>query len=104
MYRINGCRDIHINIPSDSNTCNSHGCCLTQDKKIIVADSSNKKLKRFNLDTMNRVDYCNIDDFFCDVCYINDEEVAVLYYNHDKIQFVSIHQKMSPTRQIKFPH
>ncbi|KAL4235251.1 hypothetical protein ACF0H5_006889 [Mactra antiquata] len=104
MYRIKGCRDININIPSDSNTCNSHGCCLTKDNKIIVTDSSNKKLKRFNLDTMTSVDYCKLDNSPCDVCYINDEEVVVSYYSSGTIQFVSIHQKMSPTRQIKLPH
>ncbi|KAL4233982.1 hypothetical protein ACF0H5_005637 [Mactra antiquata] len=105
MYRIKDSREINLAVSGDRSVCNPSGCCLTHDNKLIVTDYINRKLKRINLDTMTVVDYCQLDGPPCDVCSINDKEVAVThYYSPGRIQFVSLHPKMSPTRQIKVPH
>ncbi|KAL4218526.1 hypothetical protein ACF0H5_023260 [Mactra antiquata] len=104
MYRIKGHRDIDIRMTGDNETCHSLGCCLTKDNKLIVTDQLNKKLKRINLDTMSVEDYCKLDETPCAICCTDVKEVAVTYYSSGRIQFVSIHHKMSPTRQIKLPH
>ncbi|KAL4235240.1 hypothetical protein ACF0H5_006878 [Mactra antiquata] len=104
MYKIKGYTDIHINLLSDSNTCSSHGCCLTQDNKLLVTDYNNRKLKRINLDTMTVEDYCMLDGKPECVCCISDREAALTYYYPGRIQFVSVIHKMYCTRQIKLSH
>ncbi|KAL4235291.1 hypothetical protein ACF0H5_006928 [Mactra antiquata] len=64
MYKIKEKRDVNINIPSDSGTCSSLGCCLTPDNELLVTDNGNLKLKRINLGTMTVVDYYKM--FICD--------------------------------------
>ncbi|KAL4224394.1 hypothetical protein ACF0H5_017846 [Mactra antiquata] len=103
-FRIKGKRDIKINISDDSKTCGSFGCCLTHDNKLLVTDWNNKKLKRISLDTMTVVDSCKLDSSPYGVCIISDEEAAVACYRPDRIQFVSIEQKMIPTRLIELSH
>ncbi|KAL4224163.1 hypothetical protein ACF0H5_017616 [Mactra antiquata] len=103
-YRIKGKRDIKINISDDSKTCDSFGCCLTHDNKLLVTDSGNKKLKRINLDTMTVLDSCKFDSSPYGVCIISDEEAAVACYCPGGIQFVSIQQNMIPTRLIELSH
>ncbi|KAL4223977.1 hypothetical protein ACF0H5_017436 [Mactra antiquata] len=103
-YRIKGKRDIKINISDDSGTCSSFGCCLTHDNKLLVTDMRNKKLKHINLDTMTVVDSCKLDSSPRAVCIISDEEAAVACFHPGRIQFVSIHHKMIPTRLIELSH
>ncbi|KAL4218748.1 hypothetical protein ACF0H5_021336 [Mactra antiquata] len=104
LYKLKGSRDFNIKVSDDTRNCHSFGCCLTDDDHLLFTDFNNKKIKCVNLETLTVVDYCSIDSYPRGICNINQQEVAVACNNPNKIQFVSVQNKMLPTRKIDTSH
>ncbi|KAL4224341.1 interferon-beta production [Mactra antiquata] len=103
MYKVKGSKDINNRLTDDSQVCHSFGCCLTLDNnQLLLTDYNNKKLKRFDINTMMMVDNCKLDGSPSGVCCTSTDEAVVACWN--MIQFVSIDKKMTPTRHIKMSH
>ncbi|XP_053390780.1 uncharacterized protein LOC128553631 isoform X1 [Mercenaria mercenaria] len=103
MYAIKAIRELNIKMQSDASSCWVHGSCLTEDGALLMADFSNKTLKRANNVTTPVLDYCNLPDQPYSVCCIGKQEAAVTLTNNT-VQFVSLADQMTPTRQIKLTH
>ncbi|KAL4224141.1 hypothetical protein ACF0H5_017594 [Mactra antiquata] len=105
LYKVLGSSDINIKLIDDSEECQSHGCCLTLDNNhLLLTDYNNKKLKCFDIDMMMMVDYCTLDGSPFGVCCTSTDEAVVACGNANMIQFVSIDEEMSPTKQIPMSH
>ncbi|KAL4218731.1 hypothetical protein ACF0H5_021319 [Mactra antiquata] len=104
MYKLKGSRDINIKVSDDTSTCHSFGCCLTYDNQLLVTDYVNQTVKHIDTQTLIVVGYVTLDSKPQGVCCINQHEVAVGCDTPHKIQFVSIDNKMTPTRKIDTSH
>ncbi|KAL4218730.1 hypothetical protein ACF0H5_021318 [Mactra antiquata] len=104
LYKLKGSRGINIKDLGDKRISSSAGCCLTCDNQLLVTYYENKKVKRIDAQTLTVVDYVTLDGIPQGICCINQHEVAVGCYFPDKIQFVSIENKMTPTRKIDTCH
>ncbi|XP_053396827.1 uncharacterized protein LOC128556286 [Mercenaria mercenaria] len=103
LYAIKATRESNIKMQNDASSCWVHGSCLTEDGALLMADFSNKTLKRANNVTTPVLDYCNLPDQPYSVCCIGKHEAAVTLTNNT-VQFVSLADQMTPTRQIKLTH
>ncbi|KAL4227978.1 hypothetical protein ACF0H5_013416 [Mactra antiquata] len=103
LYKMISSRDINIKVPSDSSDCSSFGCCLTNDHQLLVTDCDNKNLKRVDVQTMKVIDHCSLNGTPFGLCCISEEIVAVACRIPYKVQFVSIQDKMIPTRTFDLP-
>ncbi|KAL4219383.1 hypothetical protein ACF0H5_021963 [Mactra antiquata] len=104
LYKFKSCEDINIRVSDDNKTCQCLGCCLILDHHLLVTDVNNRKLKRVDTKTMTVVDHISLGCFMYGVCCIDKKEVAVGCGKTNKIQFVSIENKMKPTRKIDTGH
>ncbi|KAL4230832.1 hypothetical protein ACF0H5_011206 [Mactra antiquata] len=104
VYRIKESKDINIKVSGDAATCGTTSCCLTYDNMLLVTDFNNKKLKRIDIQSMNIVDFCTLDSKPHGVCCISQYEAVLACSSSNKIQFVSIDNKMKPTRHINMSH
>ncbi|KAL4218837.1 hypothetical protein ACF0H5_021425 [Mactra antiquata] len=104
LYMLKGSRDINIKVSDDTSSCSSWGCCLTYDNQLLLTDYNNKKIKRVETHTFSVVDYITSDSRPQGICCINQHEVVVGCHASNKIQFVSIENKMTPTRKIDTSH
>ncbi|XP_045163267.2 uncharacterized protein LOC123527703 [Mercenaria mercenaria] len=103
LYTVNNSRSINVKTSSDTPRCDVRGSCFTENGFLLLADYSNKKLKRVDIVKMSVVDQCDLSSGPNGVCSINKQEVAVSLYNKS-IQFVSLDNQMYCTRQIKLDH
>ncbi|KAL4230680.1 hypothetical protein ACF0H5_011056 [Mactra antiquata] len=104
VYRIKESKDINIKVSGDAAACLIISCCLTYDNMLLVTDLNNKKLKRIDIQSMNIVDFCTLDSEPFGVCCISQYEAVVACTSSNKIQFVSIDNKLTPTRHINMSH
>ncbi|KAL4218863.1 hypothetical protein ACF0H5_021451 [Mactra antiquata] len=104
LYKLRDSRDINIKSSNDANTCRSAGCCLTYDNQLLVTDFDNKKVKRIDICTMTVTDYCSLDSHPTGIYCISQEEAVVACRDPHNIQFVSIEDKMTPTKKIDTSH
>ncbi|KAL4227972.1 hypothetical protein ACF0H5_013410 [Mactra antiquata] len=104
LYKLISSRDINIKLHSDSSQFWSSGCCLINDHQLLVTDRDNKKLKRVDVQTMKVIDHCSLDGEPKGLCCISEREVAVACGDPNKVQFVSIQDKMIPTRTFDTSH
>ncbi|KAL4224342.1 hypothetical protein ACF0H5_017797 [Mactra antiquata] len=105
LYKVKGSKDINTRLTDDSKGCYSLGCCLTLDNnQLLLTDRNNKKLKRFDINTMMMVDNCKLFGSPYGVCCTSTDEAVVACVAVNMIQFVSIDKKMTPTRQIFMSH
>ncbi|KAL4224455.1 hypothetical protein ACF0H5_017907 [Mactra antiquata] len=104
LYKQKGKREIRIKVSSDSKTCSSWGCCLTDDHHLLFTDWNNKKVKRIDTRTLTFVDDCVLEGLPGGICCISKQEVAVGCRDPNMIQFVSIGNKVIPTRKIDTTH
>ncbi|KAL4221793.1 hypothetical protein ACF0H5_020047 [Mactra antiquata] len=104
LYKLKSSKDINIRVSGDTKTCYPLGCCLILDHQLLVTDLDNQKLKRIDAKTMTVVDQCSLGCYIYGICYIHKKEVAVGCQIPNKIQFISIENKMMPTRKIDTSH
>ncbi|KAL4221795.1 hypothetical protein ACF0H5_020048 [Mactra antiquata] len=104
LYKLKSSKDINIRVSGDTQPCISFGCCLILDHQLLVTDSGNQKLKRIDTKKMTVVDQCSLGCYIFGICYIHKKEVAVGCQIPNKIQFISIENKMMPTRKIDTSH
>ncbi|KAL4230391.1 hypothetical protein ACF0H5_010773 [Mactra antiquata] len=100
LYKLRESKDINVKVTSDAIDCWSPGCCITNTNKLIVTDYANKKLKHVHMQAMTVVEALKLDSHPVGVCCVNDQEVAITCNSPNKIQFVSVQDKMIPTRHI----
>ncbi|KAL4221106.1 hypothetical protein ACF0H5_019366 [Mactra antiquata] len=103
-YKIKYMKDFNIKVADDKSECCSFGCCITQDNHLLVTDFYNRKLKRIDLKTNAVVDYCKLDSAPYGVCCSCKHEAVVTCGYSNKLQFVSITEKLIPTRQVQTSH
>ncbi|XP_053379874.1 uncharacterized protein LOC128546142 [Mercenaria mercenaria] len=103
LYTITNSRSVNVKTSSDLYPCNLHGSCLTDNSFLLLADYSNINLKRVDIVKMLVVDQCDLPSKPNGVCCISKQEAAVSLCNKS-IQFMSLDNQMSCTRQIKLDH
>lgn len=104
-YKVRQVKEIDVKLRYDAFPCNIFGSCLTEDGFLMLADFNNNKLKRVNLSTETVRDYLNMPGGPIAICQTSNNEVAVsLDYDKSTIQFVSLGEKMTCTRQLKLGH
>ncbi|KAL4218864.1 hypothetical protein ACF0H5_021452 [Mactra antiquata] len=104
LYQLKDSRDINIKSTNDAKTCRPFGCCLIHENQLLITDMDNRKVKRIDTSTMTVTDYRSLDSQPIGICCISQREVIVACYNPHNIQFVSIENKMTPTRKIDTSH
>ncbi|KAL4216791.1 hypothetical protein ACF0H5_024512 [Mactra antiquata] len=77
------------------------GSCIVDDT-VIFTDYLHNKLKRFDISSSSLVDSCEVPEGPRGICTVGYKEVAVAC-NH-KVQFVSVHDKLTLMRCIKMDH
>ncbi|XP_045198572.2 uncharacterized protein LOC123552891 [Mercenaria mercenaria] len=102
-YSVSGIKDINIRLSSDFGTCNVSDACLVGPNALLLVDNANKKLKRMNIVSESILDQCDMRAHPYCACAISKQEVAVTLSNNT-IQFMSLGNTMSPTRQLNFSH
>lgn len=102
-YKVKQEKEIDVKLGYDAFPCNIFGSCLTEDGSLLLADFNNNKLKRVNLSTETVRDYLNMPGSPIAICQTSNNEAAVSLDN-STIQFVSIGEKMTCTRQLKLGH
>ncbi|XP_060600203.1 uncharacterized protein LOC132753719 isoform X2 [Ruditapes philippinarum] len=94
-------REINIRIKDDRKHCYISGSCILPSGEILLADDTNKKLKK--LDDMYNVKYvCDLPDCPRDVCYVGDHVAVVTLWS--KLQFVDTKRSMILIRSIDKDH
>ncbi|XP_045207555.2 uncharacterized protein LOC123559644 [Mercenaria mercenaria] len=81
--------DISIETDDLELDCDITGCCVMSDGSVILADHTNANLKKLNI-TYKVLSSCNLPEPPCDVCVINDTEVAVTLPKKKTVQFVMV--------------
>ncbi|XP_053390775.1 uncharacterized protein LOC128553627 [Mercenaria mercenaria] len=103
LYAIKARREFNIKMQNDASSCWVNGSCLTEDGALLMADYKNNTLKRANNVTNPVLDHCKLPDHPLSVCCVSKHEAAVTL-NKNTVQFVSLADQMTPTRQIKLTH
>ncbi|XP_045173634.1 uncharacterized protein LOC123535147 [Mercenaria mercenaria] len=103
IYTIKGMREMDIRTQNDTHQGDIHGSCITEDGLLLLADCDNKKLKVVDIVKMSVVDQCNLLGNPFSVCCAKPHE-AVVSFNNNTIQFISLSNPISPMNQIKLGH
>jgi hypothetical protein len=101
LWSVDEERKIKIRIKDDRKLCYISGICILPSGEILLADDTNKKLKK--LDKMYNVKcVCVLPDKPIDVCYVGDN-VAVVPLRW-KLHFVDTKRSMKLIRSIDTDH
>ncbi|XP_060551264.1 uncharacterized protein LOC132712844 [Ruditapes philippinarum] len=84
-------KEVIIKGNGDIETCSIYGICQLTDETIVLADHTNKKLKRLDKD-FSIIDSLKLESNPVSLCLTGKTEVAVKLKN-DTIQFISITDK-----------
>ncbi|XP_053407022.1 uncharacterized protein LOC128559436 [Mercenaria mercenaria] len=84
---------------TDSSPFAITGICPLQDGSVLLADNSNKNLKRLDSSYMIK-ESIPLDSHPIGICSVGKKEVAVCLYNIGKIQFVSVENDLKLTSTI----
>ncbi|KAL4237207.1 hypothetical protein ACF0H5_005587 [Mactra antiquata] len=101
LYKVTKIRDMKVRLKEDTSGCWIYGSCIIDDT-VIFTDYENNKLKRFDISSSSLIDYCEVP-LPCGVCRVGEREVAVACWD-SRVQFVSIHNKLSLLRSIQMNH
>lgn len=87
VWTIEGRKTFNIAAADDKFRCYVTGCCQLPSGEILLADNSNRRLKK--IDNMYKViGVCDLPDEPSDVCYIGNNEAIVSLKR--KLQFVNV--------------
>ncbi|XP_045181032.2 E3 ubiquitin-protein ligase TRIM33-like [Mercenaria mercenaria] len=103
VYSITSTSDMNIKLPNDTNKCYIFGSCLTETGMLLLTDNNNKKMKRTYVTNIFAIDQWEFPVYPHFVCATNEQEAAVTFYNNT-IQFVSLGNQMTQTRQLTMGH
>ena len=81
--------DISVKTDDADLDCDITGCCVMSDGSVILVDHTNANLKKLSKD-FKVLASCNLPEPPCDVCAINDTEVAVTLPTKKSVQFVKV--------------
>ncbi|KAL4229919.1 hypothetical protein ACF0H5_010310 [Mactra antiquata] len=103
LYKVTKICDMKVRLKEDTSEdyCIILGSCIIDDT-VIFTNYENDKLKRFDISSSSLIDYCEVPDPL-GVCRVGEREVAVAC-GYSRVQFVSIHNKLSLLRSIKMNH
>ncbi|KAL4216266.1 hypothetical protein ACF0H5_023992 [Mactra antiquata] len=103
LYKVTKICDMKVRLKEDTSEYNwIYGSCIIDDT-VIFTDCENNKLKRFDISSSSLIDYCKVPDGPLGVCRVGEREVAVACWDR-RVQFVSIHNKLSLLRSIQMNH
>ncbi|XP_053390778.1 uncharacterized protein LOC128553630 [Mercenaria mercenaria] len=103
VYSAKSIGDLNIRVQNDNKICCVYGSCLTEDGSLLLADYSNNKIKRADIEKLSITDYCCVPGAPLGVCCTSKFETAVCL-SSNIIQFVSLGNQMTTTRQIRMNH
>ncbi|XP_053384783.1 uncharacterized protein LOC123551886 [Mercenaria mercenaria] len=83
--------------------CCIFSSCFISDGSLLLTDFNNRKLKHLNISTATVKDHLDLNAEPFAVCQIRDDEAAVSLVNKT-IQFVSLGNKITTTKQLKLNH
>jgi hypothetical protein len=89
-----------VNVLYDEYICNIKQSCCMEDGTIILADSSNKKLKQIHGYYYTVTDHYDLQEEPHQVCMINNTQVAVTVPSQQEVHFVSLKGQMKSTNKI----
>ncbi|XP_053375004.1 uncharacterized protein LOC123534039 [Mercenaria mercenaria] len=98
IYKVKSKNEINIKMKNDRDTCYIIDVCQLQNGTIILADHSNSKIKRLDMN-YNIKDHCDLGDYPTGICCTGQNEVAVKM-NNNKVQFISAGSSFSKLREI----
>ncbi|XP_052259887.1 uncharacterized protein LOC127864235 [Dreissena polymorpha] len=97
----------NVRIPSDSYECIIAGICVLTDGQVLVADSTNKRIKLLN-QQYQVVSHCDVTGYVWDICQITPSEVAVAVdddSNTHNVQFITVTQsQLTLGRKLELQH
>ncbi|KAL4225952.1 hypothetical protein ACF0H5_013940 [Mactra antiquata] len=105
LYKLRESKDVNMKLSDETGTCWCWDCCCSLfDNNIIVTDGYSRKLKYVDIQTLTVIQDCVLKGNPFSICCVNQNEVAVACCNPSKIQFVSIQNKIKPTRHFDMTH
>lgn len=102
-YQIVDRSDYNIKETDDRCKCEIWSSCSLDNKHVILADSSNNKIKLLDCGTFTIKCSLALEAKVLSVCRVNDSEAAVCLYNKT-IQFVSTQEKLEVKRSLIMNH
>ena len=99
LPQIKGERSYCVKVKSDKVAGFIISACHLTDGSIILADNTNKKLKRIDSNNYTVRDFCGLPERPWQVCSINNSQVAVSLQS-EGIHFISLDRQMTSTRKI----
>ncbi|XP_045191011.2 E3 ubiquitin-protein ligase TRIM71-like [Mercenaria mercenaria] len=91
---------LHGKFQINPSHCEITGVCVMDNGEIVIADYTNKTLKRLNRDYTVR-DYVNLPAHPGDICKVGPAKVAVCLYSFNEIQFFSLANSMNVSSQFQ---
>ncbi|KAL4239185.1 hypothetical protein ACF0H5_000002 [Mactra antiquata] len=101
LHKVTKIRYMKVRLKKDTSRCCILGSCIIDDT-VIFTDYQNDKLKRFDISSSSLIDYCKVLGPY-EVCRVGEREVAAACRDR-RVQFVSIHNKLSLLRSIQMNH
>ncbi|XP_053375718.1 uncharacterized protein LOC128547338 [Mercenaria mercenaria] len=98
IYKMKSKKEINIKMKNDRRACYISDVCQLQDGTIILADCSNYKIKKLDVN-YNIKDHCKLEYNSAGICCTGQNEVAVKMGNN-KVQFISVGSSLSKLREI----
>ncbi|XP_053388954.1 uncharacterized protein LOC128551995 [Mercenaria mercenaria] len=98
QYKIKAKKEVNVRMRNDSQECYIIDLCLLQDGTVVLADYTNKKIKRLNTNFSIKDD-CYLTSNPVAICCTAKDEIAVKLSNNT-VQFISVGQTLSVLRDI----
>ncbi|XP_045191268.2 uncharacterized protein LOC123548098 [Mercenaria mercenaria] len=103
LYEVKSKNEVNIRYANDRTRCNFSGSCFIADGLLVLADSKNNNLKRVDISSESVKDQLVLEASPNAVCQTGKDKIAVNLQNKS-IQFVSLGNKMTTTKQLKLDH
>ncbi|XP_053373194.1 uncharacterized protein LOC123531368 isoform X2 [Mercenaria mercenaria] len=104
LYKLEGKKLYNMKHVSDTLICGRLGTCILPDGTVIIADCSNKTLKRLDPSSYAVDDILNLPNGPWQVCTLEKNEVAVCFGSVSNINLVAVKGKLQVVKEIKTNH
>ncbi|XP_060574684.1 uncharacterized protein LOC132732307 [Ruditapes philippinarum] len=101
LLQIKGGQSYCIKVKSDEQKCNISSACYMEGGTLILADYSNKKLKRLDSHNYTITGCYDIPGQPWEICKNNETQVAVTLPSKQEVHFISVDRQMKTTNKIK---
>lgn len=103
VYNLRTTADVNVKMADDYSELYIPACFYTSDDYLLLTDFYNKKLKRVDVSRQCIQDHCDMPEGPLAVTCTDFREAAISLLNN-KVQLVTLGDKMTLSRQLKFDH